>query len=42
MAILDESHVSQMLVVAKATHLEPIQHLAIITGLRQMGILDSK
>ena len=39
MRILDESQISQMLVAARDTRLEPILQLAVTTGMRQMEIL---
>ncbi len=42
MAILDESQVSQMLIAARDTRLEPILHLAVTTGMRQMELLGLK
>lgn len=42
MAIFDESQVSQMLIAAKETRLEPILHLAVTTGMRQMELLGLK
>jgi integrase len=42
MVILDESQISQMLIAAKDTRLEPILHLAVSTGMRQMELLGLK
>jgi len=42
MAILDESQVTQMLITAQNTRLEPILHLAVTTGMREMEILGLK
>jgi integrase len=42
MMIFDESQVSQMLVAAKDTSLEPILYLAATTGVRQMELLGLK
>ncbi len=40
MAILDESQVSQLLVAANGHRWEALYHLAIVTGMRQMELLD--
>jgi integrase len=42
MQIFDESQVSQMLVAAYGHYLEPILHLAVTTGMRQMELLGLK
>jgi integrase len=42
MQIFDENQVSQMLVVAFGNYLEPILHLAVSSGMRQMELLGLK
>ena len=42
MQIFDETQVSQMLVVAFGNYLEPILHLAVSSGMRQMELLGLK
>jgi len=42
MAVLDESQISQMLVVAKGHRWEALYHLAIVTGMRESELLGLK